>query len=332
MGQGRCHPSFARLRCAAGPPSVVYPSRSVPSARRVELARNPVYLPTSWRANRAPLLLVALLVVLIVWSMRSSSQRTYAPLSAYFGYAEASVPVNAVTPLPAARAEVIQRSDVDWATQQIDLVLETDTYRDELPSLSADLQAALDYVQQRTEIQLSQRVRVVLTQDESCGFHGITYSDVRVITIYSCPGVASQRVVNIAAHEFVHQLEHDRYGPPHLSADLLLSEGFATWGAGRYWLGGEPTFAAFAARYQHNGSALPLSTHYAGLGIDAMNVLYYEWAAFVDYLLAQYGRAAFDALYVSGGGQQPGAASYSAVYNLSLSALEANWRAQLPSP
>lgn len=281
-------------------------------------------LPSRW-GNLAPLLVFGLLLVLMVQVLVRPRSAGYAPLSAYFN-AGASVPQVEVTPLTADQVAVIQRSDADWATAQIDLVLESEVYRAELPALASELQTALDYVQERTGIALAQRLRLVLGDDGSCGFHGVTYSDVRVVRVYSCAGVPRSRIVNLAAHEFVHQLEQDRYGAPHLSADLILSEGFATWGAGRYWLGGNPDFASFARQYRADGSALPLATHYAGLGVGAMNVLYYQWAAFVDYLLATYGRERFDALYVSGGAQQPGAASYASVYDQDLPALEAAWQ------
>jgi hypothetical protein len=280
-----------------------------------------------WGTIGPALLIVGLLFLFL--SKATAPQTQYAPLGAYFEYAEASVPVNQVTPLPAAQFQAIQRSNADRSTLQIDLVLEAEIYRDELGPLGDELQAALDYVQERTAIRLTERVKLIISQDAGCGFHGLTYSDVRVIYIYSCPGVPRQRVVNIAAHEFVHQLEQDRYGPPHLSADLILSEGFATWGAGKYWLGGNPDFAAFARQYRDAGSAIPLATHYASVGAGGMNVLYYEWAAFVDFLLAAYGRERFDALYVTGGGQQPGAAQYAATYSRPFSQLETEWQAWL---
>jgi len=280
-----------------------------------------------WGTVGPVVLIVALLLLFL--SKAAEPQPSYAPLGAYFDYAEASVPVNQVTPLPAAQFQVIQRSDADRSTAQIDIVLEAELYRAELGPLGAELQAALDYVQERTAIRLTERVKLIISQDAGCGFHGLTYSDVRVIYIYSCAGVPRQRVVNIAAHEFVHQLQQDRYGPPHLSADLVLSEGFATWGAGTYWLGGNPDFASFARQYRASGAALPLGTHYSSVGAGGMNVLYYEWAAFVDYLLVTYGRERFDALYVSGGGQQPGAAQYQATYSRSFSQLETEWQGWL---
>ncbi len=280
-----------------------------------------------WGTVGPVLLIVGLLFLFL--SKAGEPQTQYAPLGAYFDYAEASVPVNAVTPLPPAEFQAIQRANADRSTAQIDLVLEAELYRDDLGPLGAELQAALDYVQERTGIRLADRIKLIISQDAGCGFHGLTYSDVRVIYIYSCAGVPRQRVVNIAAHEFVHQLEQDRYGPPHLSADLVLSEGFATWGAGKYWLGGNPDFATFARQYRDTGAALPLGTHYASVGAGGMNVLYYEWAAFVDYLLATYGRERFDALYLTGGGQQPGAAQYATIYSRPFSQLEAEWQGWL---
>jgi len=265
----------------------------------------------------------------LLWSKAATPQPKYAPLSAYFDYGQASVPVSQVTPLPSTTLEVIQRSDADRATSQLDIVLEAELYRAELAELGDELQSALDYVEERTGIQAQGRIKLIISQDAACGFHGVTYSDVRVVYVFSCAGIPRQRVVNIAAHEFVHQLEQDRYGPPHLSADLALSEGFATWGAGKYWLGGNPDFATFAREYRASGTAIALGTHYSAVGLGGMNILYYQWASFVDYLIATYGRERFDALYVSGGGGTPGGADYAAVTGQSFELLEQAWIAAL---
>lgn len=281
--------------------------------------------------GRAGLVGPAVLLIglfLLLWSKAATPQPKYAPLSAYFDYGQASVPVSQVTPLPATTLEVIQRSDADRATSQLDLVLEAELYRDELAALGDELQAALDYVEERTGIEAQGRIKLIISQDSGCGFHGVTYSDVRVIYVFSCAGIPRQRVVNIAAHEFVHQLGQDRYGPAHLSADLALSEGFATWGAGKYWLGGNPDFATFAREYRNSGTAIALGTHYSAVGLNGMNILYYQWAAFVDYLIATYGRERFDALYASGGGS-PGGADYAAIVGQPFAALESEWIAAL---
>ena len=53
--------------------------------------------------------------------------------------------------------------------------------------------------------------------------------------------------------------------------------------------------------------------------------MYEGWAAFVDYLIAAYGWAAFDQLYCSGDGRYPGSATYQAVYGVGLNELVADW-------
>jgi hypothetical protein len=164
--------------------------------------------------------------------------------------------------------------------------------------------------------------------DSGCGLHGIAYTDVRDVQAFTCNDISRDRAVAIMAHEFVHQLEQDRYGPPHLSSDLILAEGAATWGAGEYWLGGKPDFRSYVRDQRANGLFYPLATDYNGLGITAMNALYYQWASFVEYLIGAYGRDKFDAVYVTGG-SAPGAADYAGVYGKGLDALEREWKAWL---
>ena len=289
-----------------------------------------MYLPSSRRPNLAPLAMIATLLLLIFWSTRNTPEREYAPLSAYFSYAQASVPQSAVTPLPAAQAAVIQSSTADLRTAQLDVTFEIDAYQNEREQLGQELQTALAYVQQRTHMQLLDRIHIIVTQDATCGFHGITYSDVRIIYIYTCATIPRQRIVNLAAHEYVHQLAHDTYGPAHLQADLILSEGLATWGAGEYWLSGYPSFQAFLQAYQQQHALLDLATHYREVqSITEMNTLYYQWASFVEFLIQTYGREQFDQLYQQGQAQAPGSAPYQAIYGQDLALLQATWQAWL---
>jgi hypothetical protein len=128
------------------------------------------------------------------------------------------------------------------------------------------------------------------------------------------------------AHEFVHQLAQDRYGPAHLSADLILAEGVATWGAGRYWLGGTPNFRTWVRGV---GIQYPLTESYVDASgrnpsIKAMNTKYYQWASFVEFLIETYGRAKFDQVYVTGSGL-PGTSDYQGVYGKDMPTLEQAW-------
>ncbi|KAB8140172.1 hypothetical protein F8S13_25110 [Chloroflexia bacterium SDU3-3] len=210
----------------------------------------------------------------------------------------------------------------------LDVALPADLYPGQEAAIRAQVGEALAYVSARFGGGAQARLTASFVADASCGLQGIAYTDVRDVQVFTCPSIAPQRAVNILAHELVHQLEQDRYGERHLSADLILSEGMATYGAGKYWLGGQPDFRSFVQAQRAAGDHYPLATHYAGLGIAAMNTLYYEWASFVEFLIGRYGREKFDALYVSGAGA-PGSADYAGVYGKDLPALEQEWLAWL---
>jgi len=211
---------------------------------------------------------------------------------------------------------------------QFDLRVDDGLYTDQRQQLADDLQRALAYDIARFGSSPASRFRASVLLDDSCGIHGIAYTDVRTVQTYSCPDISRDRAVAIMAHEFVHQLEQDRYGPAHLNADLILSEGLATWCAGDYWLGGKPDFRTYVREQRKSGLFYPLATDYNGLGIAAMNGLYYEWASFVDYLIGTYGREKFDVLYISGH-SAPGSSDYAGVYGKRLDELERDWQAWL---
>jgi hypothetical protein len=214
------------------------------------------------------------------------------------------------------------------AVAQIDLSVDDRLYPDERQPLTDELQRALAYVSARFGSGPSSRFKAAVVNEDACGLHGIAYTDLRSVQVFTCPSIGRDRAVAILAHEFVHQLEQDRYGPAHLNADLILSEGAATWGAGEYWLGGQPDFRSYVREQRSSGVFYPLATDYSGLGVAAMNALYYQWASFVDFLISTYGREKFDRLYVTGQGA-PGSADYAGVYGKGLNVLEREWQAWL---
>jgi hypothetical protein len=197
-------------------------------------------------------------------------------------------------------------------------------YADQREPLDRDLDTALAYVTERFGSAPHSAITVLVQHDGGCALAGVAYTDIREVRVSTCDGLPRDRAVAILAHEFVHQLAQDRYGPDHLRADLILAEGVATWGAGRYWLGGQPDFRSYVREQRRRGQSYPLATHYAGLGAGGMNTLYYQWASFVEYLIGEYGRDAFDRLYGSGAGN-PGSAGYLSVYGKDLATLEREW-------
>lgn len=276
------------------------------------------------RAALGPILLAAFIVLLI--TLRTPPPRPIiAPPSAVTWNHPIELPVDpdaARQPPPPITGQFVQRSNLDIISAE-GLFSPADQ-----AILATELEQALTYTTGRFGSGPNDRVSAYVGLEPGCGLHGIAYTEQRTVQVFTCADLPRYRTVTIMAHEFVHQLAHDRYGPAHLQADMILLEGLATWGAGSYWLGGQPDFAAFVREYKANGSLLPLATSYVGRPISDMNQLYYQWGSFVEFLIETYGREAFDALYVTGN-RAPGSADYAGVYGKSLADLEQEWLAWL---
>jgi hypothetical protein len=266
------------------------------------------------------ILVVAVSVLVLLFSYAQPEPRQISTWQAAPMITKADQPGNA--PLPVIPA-LIGTANAD---SQLDLRVDDGLYVEQRQQLSGESQQALQYVIQRTNLSPNSVIIAVLKQDPGCGIHGLADTSNRVVYAYSCESIARNRPVNILAHEFVHQLAHDRYGNAHLNSDLILLEGLATWGAGQYWLGGLPDFRSYVRKQREAGIRIALATHYSGLGIAGMNALYYQWGSFVEFLLERYSREQFDRLYVSGN-STPGSADYAAIYGRDLPTLEREWEA-----
>lgn len=194
-------------------------------------------------------------------------------------------------------------------------------------SIAEPLELALSYVEQRTGMRLSRAINVVFDRrPDTCGLDAVAYTNARTLIVYTCSDTPRQRAINVLAHELVHQLAHDRYGDAHLQADLILSEGLATWGAGRYWLGGEQNFRDFVGKQYTR--RVPLATGPDGsTTTDMLNQLYYQWASYIEWLEATYGTEAVARLYAAGTGRRPGSAGYEQVLGTPFEQTEERWRA-----
>ncbi len=283
-----------------------------------------------------PLVLIVA-VVLIAWLLRAPQPPLTAPPAALRELGgpaplQGQFEAQAAPKVPAVRGEQAPLAGYHAVVvaDQLALYTREGSYTPEqVQALVAPLGEALAYVSTRTNMQLAASVTIVFDHRAHCGLDGAAYTQKRVIMLYACPDLPPRRAVNILAHEFVHQLAYDHYGAPHLQADLILSEGLATWGAGKYWLGSEPDFRSFV---QHNYATalLPLDSDYQAIGtIDAMNRLYYQWASLVDFVLETHGRDAFDQLYRSGRGMAPNTADYAGVLGTDLPGLQPEWQAWL---
>jgi hypothetical protein len=281
------------------------------------------------RANTLPrpllMLPIALISALVLWWSVAPSQSTQRLISRWRPNNMLTRPESPLQSPTLAPADALNGVAQPLAGGQFDLSVDDGLYADQREQLAAELASALAYVSTRFGSGPSQRFRAAVQIDGGCGLHGIAYTDVRTLQTFTCDGISRDRAVAIMAHEFVHQLEQDRYGAAHLHSDTILAEGAATWGAGKYWLGDTPDFRTYVRNQRRSGVFYPLATDYNGLGIGAMNALYYQWASFVEYLVGAYGREKFDAVYVLGG-SGIGSADYKAVYGKGLDVLEGEWQ------
>jgi peptidase MA superfamily protein len=213
---------------------------------------------------------------------------------------------------------------------KFDTFVENGLYPDQRAQLGSEVPQAFEYVSQRFGPTTSARFKAAFAFDQQCSLHGITREDERTAQVYTCNDIPRGRALAIMAHELVHQLEFDRYGQAHLNADMILSEGVATWAAGKYWLGGHADFRSYMREQSKASGLLPLATNVTREDFSQMNQLYYQWASFVEFLIdnPEYGRQKFDRLYVTGR-QSVGSADYVGVYGKDLSTLEQDWQAWL---
>ncbi len=293
-------------------------------------------LPAS-RWSRPLLLGIVLLALMLVFRSTHAPTPSIAPDAALepagaviplTGQFEAQVALPSALPLTALPTSA---DPLAATTAHLRIATRTGSYAPaQAATLAEPLEAALQYVQSRTAMQLAAPVTVIFARHTaSCGLDGAAYTDRRTIYLFTCPNTPTRRAINILAHEFVHQLAQDHYGAAHLQADLMLSEGLATWGAGSYWLGNEPDFQHFVA-HNYRRELLPLRSDYTTATVpDAMNRLYYEWAAFVEWTLVTQGRDAFDRLYRSGHGRALGSAPYTTVWGSDFPQIETRWQSWL---
>lgn len=281
-------------------------------------------LVLAYRASLAALILIAFVTVFrrpAAPPQQAMLKATPPPQAPTRGLVAKSA---ATTSVGAARAPIT-------TTDHLVLFTSTGSYSGEqVTEIAHELETALLYVQERTAMRLLRPINIMFDRrPEACGLDAVAYTQVRTIVVYVCPETPDRRAVNVLAHELVHQLAHDHYGAAHLQADLILSEGLATWGAGRYWLGDSEDFRTFVAA-NYSARLLPLGSDPRGDESAAtLNQLYYQWASFIEWIVAQHGPEAIEHLYGAASGRRSGSAPYTTVLGLPLTEAEAHWRSWL---
>ena len=203
---------------------------------------------------------------------------------------------------------------------------------DEAAELGVKGERALNYIQQRFAVELSQRVSVGVygrAAAPDAGTRGIAYTQNQNVRIFYRPGEDLHNALVILSHELAHQLQAEAYGSEAQSrADIVLLEGLATWISGEYWLSlsGASSFTERSRQLYAQGYRGNL----AGLTRSANSVVAYEmWAGFVEYLTNTYGWDSFNRLYASGRGRAAGSADYVGIYGKPFAELATEYQATL---
>jgi hypothetical protein len=200
-------------------------------------------------------------------------------------------------------------------------------------ALSKRLESTMAGVSQRFGVPFEARERIDLLapQRGECAVRGLTFSGKRLIQLFYGPGTDVNRMQVILAHEFVHQLQRERFGDRvHQAADIILLEGWATLTSDDYGRTADGKDVRWRVRLRDvvaRGELLPLTVNLdRDCRTTTRNSIYDQWASFVDYLQQTYGTERLAQVYATGRGRNAGTADYQAVYGKAFAELEADWR------
>lgn len=217
-----------------------------------------------------------------------------------------------------------------------------------LDEWSARAEQVLDDVAARLGLSLDERIglRFERPRAGACPARGYTV-DLQgpEIAIVADERTSSDQLLAVLAHEIAHALHFSGFDSEPANGVGMLYEGLATWAAGQYWLDwhGVPSFQSAVLTYLDSGAYLPLHENEGGTptagpegeaayGKDCVSrrdILYIEWAAFIEHLLDRFGRdRLFELLRVSSTARTEArdiGIDYSAVYGRSLNELEMAW-------
>lgn len=149
-----------------------------------------------------------------------------------------------------------------------------------------------NYVSEKLDSELKEEIRVVLrypTANDEGEIRGTAGND--IIQIFIRPQTSQDQILAVFAHELSHLLLYKWV--PQNNPHRMLNEGLATWLAGKYWLQWHqiPSFNLAAREHINRNKYIKLDTSYVLIfkSVEYRDILYSEWASFMDYLVKIYG-------------------------------------------
>ena len=219
-----------------------------------------------------------------------------------------------------------------------------------------DAEEVYDYVSARLEVTSDEKTIILFEGPDSnvCPVRGLAIvsppSDPYAgdyppeIVIYADENTSHKQIMGVLAHELGHVLTLRNSEQRWIPHETGHQEGLATWAAGRYWHAwqGTTSFSDSVRSYIEQSKYLSLREHYdfepaysRENCIEKRNILYTEWASFIEFLLTEYGYERLETLFRSPKSEEVEAdegrmfyvtpADYQSVYGLELNQLEAQW-------
>jgi hypothetical protein len=203
------------------------------------------------------------------------------------------------------------------------------------------------YVADRVQARSTEKVAVgfLPPQQQECPIRGLAaQGNPPQILIYADEQASEPYLFAVLAHELGHAIPSEGFAGG-LPNDLSLTEGLATWAAGKYWLEWKQVASLdeLVRGYIQAGTYMPMTEAVAlpqiypwqeGSGKDCLtrrDQFYTQWAAFIDYLIERFGWDKVHQLFESAHSAVEGSQNvdyptdYPAVLGLALNQIEADW-------
>ncbi|HEX4999980.1 MAG TPA: carboxypeptidase-like regulatory domain-containing protein [Terriglobia bacterium] len=169
--------------------------------------------------------------------------------------------------------------------------------------LQVEVENIYDYLVERMGVSTTERFALTFRPPDTapCPKRGLAHSfePVGQAVVFANEQTSRSQISGVLAHEFAHLL-HSRALRAGTS-DTNLSEGLASWAAGKYWQAWQGTAADNVRAFRVEGRYKPLE-EYSWETPPETDIVscwknrdrrYNSWAAFIDFLITEYGMDKF---------------------------------------
>jgi hypothetical protein len=198
-----------------------------------------------------------------------------------------------------------------------------------------------DYVSGRVGASIDGKIYLSFRKPSAvpCSPRGMTSWPTPMIIIYADENTSNKQLLGVLGHEIGHIIHFYILGNGSIG-DAVLTEGLATWASGHYWneWQGAQSFDERVRLYIDESRFIPLSQRALRIAYQSedcpirRDIVYTEWASFVDFLIKRYGMEKLMVLLktappteFTGTELIERPADYYGVYGQSLDELQAAW-------